>query len=163
MLSRGITTLIASQKTLPTLVPRGCSPISHMLYADDVFIFCRGNSSSIRHLIQLIEDYGSAQDRPSIKKKLFFLGKGSVISQGKDYFNPWLSRGFLTFQLSWSSYLSRHPTTVIFPSRADNASPPFQAGKVKFSPWRGELSLLSLCSRRCFCIAFVFISGLVLY
>lgn len=50
VLSKGITFLIQEAKVKPISSPQGCSPASHVLYADDVIIFCRSDSTSLHNL-----------------------------------------------------------------------------------------------------------------
>lgn len=76
VLSRGITHLRQIGAILPISAPRRCHPISHVLYADDVFIFCRGDQKSLRALNDFLEDYGEASgQRINRDKCVFFLGK----------------------------------------------------------------------------------------
>lgn len=40
--------------------PRGCIPPSHMLYADDLIIFCNASLSIVEKVMGLLDDYGMA-------------------------------------------------------------------------------------------------------
>ena len=42
VLNRGISKLVNDKKILHMASPQGCLTPSHILYADDIFVFCRG-------------------------------------------------------------------------------------------------------------------------
>ncbi|KAJ4715617.1 Ribonuclease H [Melia azedarach] len=78
VLSRGISHLQKSGIMLPISTPRGCPPISYVLYADDVFIFSRGDQRSLSSLCQFLDAYSLASGQCINKdKSLFFLGKSA--------------------------------------------------------------------------------------
>ncbi|MCI18878.1 RNA-directed DNA polymerase (Reverse transcriptase), partial [Trifolium medium] len=58
VLSRGISMLVNDGFLSLVAGPRGTLVPSHVLYADDVMIFCRGNLSNLRALKKLFSDYG---------------------------------------------------------------------------------------------------------
>ena len=77
VLSRGISKLVNDKKILNMASPKGYLTPSHILYADDIFIFCRGDIKSLRNLSTFLKTYGDfsgqiLQDL-SPKFKIFFL------------------------------------------------------------------------------------------
>lgn len=73
-LSRGLTALFSSRRVKPISLPRGCS-LTHVLYADDLFIFCRGDDASLTRLQSFLERYGQASGQLVNKEKsTFYLG-----------------------------------------------------------------------------------------
>ncbi|XP_062028868.1 uncharacterized protein LOC133744853 [Rosa rugosa] len=73
-LSRGLSSLFASRRVKPISLPRGCS-LTHVLYADDLFIFCRGDISSLTCLQSFLESYGQASGQlVNTEKSTFHLG-----------------------------------------------------------------------------------------
>ena len=38
-------------------VPRGCPPVTHLAFADDVIIFVNGSSASLKNIMQVLELY----------------------------------------------------------------------------------------------------------
>lgn len=40
--------------------PRDFATPSHILYAYDIMVLCKGSKSNLRNLMQLFEDYGQA-------------------------------------------------------------------------------------------------------
>ncbi|KAL6193242.1 hypothetical protein ACLB2K_034326 [Fragaria x ananassa] len=73
-LSRGLTTLFSSRRVKPISLPRGRS-LTHVLYADDLFIFCRGDDASLTRLQSFLERYGQASGQLVNKEKsTFYLG-----------------------------------------------------------------------------------------
>ena len=59
VLSRGISKLVNDKKILHMASPLGYITSSHILYADDIFVFCRANKKSLRNLNTLLETYGN--------------------------------------------------------------------------------------------------------
>ncbi|XP_061993847.1 uncharacterized protein LOC133711768 [Rosa rugosa] len=58
-LSRGMSSLFDARKIKPISMLRGCL-ITHVLYADYHFIFCRGDISSLNRLQLFLDEYGAA-------------------------------------------------------------------------------------------------------
>ncbi len=75
-LSRGILHLRSTGLVKYISTPRGCSPPSHALYADDVFIFSRGDVHSLKNLMVFLKSYGKASGQNiSLEKSSFFCGR----------------------------------------------------------------------------------------
>jgi len=59
------------------LIKRGTQEISHLLFADDMLVFCRGNTSSVTALNSILEDmYLFAGLEMNKQKSKLFLSKG---------------------------------------------------------------------------------------
>ncbi|KAL6221415.1 hypothetical protein ACLB2K_009166 [Fragaria x ananassa] len=82
-LSRGLTSLFLSRRVKPISLPRGCL-LSHVLYADDLFIFCRGDDSSLKNLRLFLESYGAASGQIVNKdKSTFYMGEAYSYRRGR--------------------------------------------------------------------------------
>ncbi|KAI9187344.1 hypothetical protein LWI28_027039 [Acer negundo] len=57
-LSRLLTRLVGSSQILPISYPRGFLAPTHLIYADDVLIFCRGTQNNLKHIMGAFRDYG---------------------------------------------------------------------------------------------------------
>jgi len=58
VLSRGISKLMNDNKILHMTSPQGDLTPSHILYVDDIFVFCRGDNKSLRNLSIFLKTYG---------------------------------------------------------------------------------------------------------
>ncbi|KAL6204735.1 hypothetical protein ACLB2K_022002 [Fragaria x ananassa] len=58
VLSRGIANLVSFGKLQTISSPRGMKAPSHVLYADDIMIFCKGKKEGLLNLLSFIEEYG---------------------------------------------------------------------------------------------------------
>ena len=58
VLSRDISKLVNDKKILHMASPLGYLTPSHILYVDDIFVFCRGNIKSLRNLSIFLKTYG---------------------------------------------------------------------------------------------------------
>ena len=77
-LSRGLSRLQLDGLTKPIFAPRGCISPSHVLYADDLFIFCRSDGVTLRNLQGFFDRYSRASDQFINKaKSTFYLGSTS--------------------------------------------------------------------------------------
>lgn len=77
-LSRGIDHLFRSGQLQYYQVPRGCIPISHLLYADDTLIFLNGSSNNVRKLLDFIRVYEhSSGQKVNINKSSFIVSQKS--------------------------------------------------------------------------------------
>lgn len=72
-LSRGITSLFNCGKVQHFQVPRGCPPVTHLLYADDTLIFLTGMSKHIKCLLQFIKDYEASSGQKVNNNKSSFI------------------------------------------------------------------------------------------
>ncbi|KAJ4710362.1 RNA-directed DNA polymerase (Reverse transcriptase) [Melia azedarach] len=56
-LSRGLTKVLETENIKAISKVRGSQPISHVLYADDAFLFCRGDAHSLENLKHFLQHY----------------------------------------------------------------------------------------------------------
>ena len=56
--SRGISKLVNDKKNLHMASSQGYLTPSHILYVDDIFVFCRGDIKSLRNLSIFLKTYG---------------------------------------------------------------------------------------------------------
>lgn len=61
---------------LPFTVPTGLLPPSHVMYADDVLVFCKGTKRNLQTLMHLFHTYGTASGQ--LNKCKFYTGKISA-------------------------------------------------------------------------------------
>lgn len=75
MLSRGISRLVETGQLFPMSGPRGCHTSSHVLYADDIMVFCKATKRNLLNLMSLFKAYGEASGHLiSAAKCRFFSG-----------------------------------------------------------------------------------------
>lgn len=74
VLSLAISSLVQTGELLPMDGPRGFSTPYHVLYADDIMIFCRGTKRNLQAIVNLFKLYGEAS--------------GQLISPNKCKFYP---------------------------------------------------------------------------
>lgn len=58
--SRDLSQLVAQNKLLPMSSPRLYKVLSHVLYANDILIFCRGTKRNLDNLMSLFQLYSAA-------------------------------------------------------------------------------------------------------
>lgn len=63
VLSRGISKLVDSGLLHTISGPRNLTSPSHVLYADDVLVFCKGNKRGLEALMNLFKEYAQASDQ----------------------------------------------------------------------------------------------------
>ncbi|KAK3222074.1 hypothetical protein Dsin_009099 [Dipteronia sinensis] len=71
-LSRLLSRMVDSSQLLPISSSRGFSAPTHLLYADDVLIFCRGTVKNLKNIMSTFEVYGN------ISGQLVNWGKSSI-------------------------------------------------------------------------------------
>ncbi|KAG4914746.1 hypothetical protein JHK87_052303 [Glycine soja] len=62
VLSKGISSLVASNRLLPMANPKHFATPTHILYADDIFVFWRGTKKNIVNLMDLFHSNGEVSD-----------------------------------------------------------------------------------------------------
>ncbi|KAE9619300.1 putative RNA-directed DNA polymerase [Lupinus albus] len=73
VVSRGISKLLADRKLSLIAGPNKIQPPSHVLYADDVLIFCKGIKRNLEHLNSLLSDYAQASGQHiNLQKSKFY-------------------------------------------------------------------------------------------
>jgi len=98
VLSTEITNFILTKYILPMTSPKRLCFSSHVLYADDIFLFCRVNKRSLYSLMKFLHSYGLALDQwINTLKSYFFTGDTfpSFPSKIKDVLS--CSRGNISF------------------------------------------------------------------
>ncbi|XP_026459210.1 uncharacterized protein LOC113359853 [Papaver somniferum] len=78
VLSRNITKLFRDKKMTPLVTQNGISP-THLIFADDIMIFCKGNLKSVHNLIDLLGKYQAALGQTVCRQKSkIYYGGGSL-------------------------------------------------------------------------------------
>jgi len=72
VLSRGLSKLVNDKKILHMATPQVFLTPSHILYADDIFIFCRTNNKSFRNLSIFLRTYGDFSGQYFNIQRVFF-------------------------------------------------------------------------------------------
>ncbi|KAF1892478.1 hypothetical protein Lal_00010944 [Lupinus albus] len=77
--SRGISKLVVEGKLNPISGPSGLKTTSHVLYTDDILIFCKGLKSNLLALKSLIHDYAHASGQHvNLAKCKFYTCRGAA-------------------------------------------------------------------------------------
>ncbi|CAL9013025.1 unnamed protein product [Prunus brigantina] len=76
--SRGISSLIESGAMRRINAPRGVTPPSHVLFADDIMVFIQGTTKNLRVLMRFMAEYGL---NSAVFIRARFLAKGSFTPQ----------------------------------------------------------------------------------
>ncbi|XP_027156511.1 uncharacterized protein LOC113757398 [Coffea eugenioides] len=78
VLSRGLNSLAAQSRFLGFMVPRGCPPVTHLAFADDVLVFANGSSSSLKDIMRVLKMYQLASGQLVSVQKSGYLVHPSV-------------------------------------------------------------------------------------
>lgn len=139
VLSRGISNLMDNNRLLPMSGPRGCHTPSHVLYTDDIMIFCRGTKQNMINLKSLFQAYGDASGQHiSVEKCKFY--SGNITSHRVAIISSVL--GFSAGQVPFT-YLG--VPIFIGKPRKGHLQPIVDKIKCKLASWKG--SLLSIMGR----------------
>ena len=106
VLSRGIFKLVNDKKILHMASPQGYLTPFHILYADDIFVFCRAENKSLRNLSIILKIYGDFYGQyVNNSKSSFFSMDNSArfVTKIQRIFS--CSHGCFTFHLFMSAYL----------------------------------------------------------
>ncbi|KAL6197994.1 hypothetical protein ACLB2K_027786 [Fragaria x ananassa] len=77
VLSRGISLLVSSGQLQRISSPRNTLAPSHVLFADDVIVFCRGNRRNLSRIMRFFDEYGRVSGQVINKgKSQVFIGNG---------------------------------------------------------------------------------------
>ena len=160
-LSHGLSSLLATNQLKSISFPRNCSPPSHVLYADDLMVFCRGDKHSLTHLRKFFDKY-SAASRQFINadKSTFYLGVKSLHRRAPiqcilGFCSGKLPFVYLGVPIFTSKLRRRHLQAI-----ADKAKSRLTGGKGVFFPWQAGLSLYNLSFKVCLFIVSLCINGL---
>ncbi|XP_026455631.1 uncharacterized protein LOC113356649 [Papaver somniferum] len=78
VLSRNITKKFRDKKMTPMVTRNGFSP-THVVFADDIMIFCKGNLKSVHNLVELLGKYQAASGQTVCRQKSkIYYGGGSL-------------------------------------------------------------------------------------
>lgn len=138
VLSRSISNLVNDGKMSLMSGLRNCKPPSHILYAFDILIFCRGSKQNLRNLMALFKEYGDVSGQVlSSSKCRFYAGStpNSRIATIKDCLG--FSAGSPPFTYLGVPLFKHKPKRIHLPI-ADRI-------KNKLASWKG--SLLSIKGR----------------
>ncbi|KAL3502924.1 hypothetical protein ACH5RR_037373 [Cinchona calisaya] len=82
--SRVLTFLVQQQSIVSYALPRGCSVVSHLAFADDVIVFLRGDLRSVRNFKEFISTYelGTGQKINMSKSSLYVSKRCSTSQDG---------------------------------------------------------------------------------
>lgn len=139
VLSRAISKLMDSGHLSPMASPKGAPTPSHVLYADDIMIFCRGTLSNARKLMHIFALYGEASGQViNTQKSKFYSGSLT----GRRLANISNILGFAAGRLPFT-YLG----VPIFKGKPKKShlQPIADKIKAKLAAWKG--SLLSIMGR----------------
>lgn len=139
VLSRGIAKLVRDDMLRLMPGPRGFSMPSHVLYVDDIMIFCRANKNSLENLLNHFSQCAQVSGQVVSADKSKFYVQGLSATRGTQLTNFLsFSKGSLPF-----SYLGV-PLFIGRPKR-QHLMPIIDRIKIKLASWKG--SLLSIMGR----------------
>lgn len=139
VLRRGISLLVQDKKLLPMASPRGFQAPSHVLYADDVLIFCRGTKKNLDNLMALFKLYSDALGHIiSGEKSTFYAGSINHTRLAALRRNLGFRAGHLPFMYLGVPIFKGKPRKANFIPITDKI-------KSKLASWKG--SLLSIMGR----------------
>nr|XP_027083643.1 uncharacterized protein LOC113705941 [Coffea arabica] len=76
VLSRGLNTLVGDLQFSPYFVTRGCPPLTHLAYADDIIIFCNGSKRSLACVMEVLGKYQRISGQlVNVSKSCFLVDK----------------------------------------------------------------------------------------
>ncbi|XP_043701064.1 uncharacterized protein LOC122651645 [Telopea speciosissima] len=132
-LCRGFTKLKEERKISPLPGPRGVVVPTHLLFADDVFLFVKAGTRSVRSLKKFLEEYHEYSGQCiNIHKSKMFLCNVSAIRRGK-------IKDIVGFPKS--SFPTRYLGIEIFKGRVkkDAISTLMDKFKARLAGWKGKL------------------------
>lgn len=139
VLSRGISHLVDSGLLHTVSGPKNLKSPSHMLYANDVLVFCKGNKTGLDALMHLFQEYGSASSQYLTPSKCrFYSSSISVVKSSRIANALGFSASSLPFSYLGVSIFKGKP-------RRSHLQPITDRILSKFSYWKG--SILSLMGR----------------
>ncbi|KAL6146659.1 hypothetical protein ACLB2K_057337 [Fragaria x ananassa] len=132
VLSRGILRLVDLGHVQTISSPRAVKVPSHVLFADDIMVFCKGDKRSLVSLMAFFEEYGiNSGQLVSKAKTRVYLGKSAV--HRRTLINSWLGvpvGKFPFFYLGVPIFVGR-PKRIFFQVLADRI-------RNVMSNWRGK-------------------------
>lgn len=151
VLSRGISNLGHKGSLSLKTGPRGTHMPSHVMYADDVMVFCRGSQKKLETLMELFHRYGETFGQIINPAKSTF-NSGSVSANRQASIDEIL--GFQIGMLPFT-YLGIHvfkgkPNTVHIQPIAERIKSKLDAWKVSLSSITGRVQLVKSAIVVCF-------------
>lgn len=141
VLSRAISRACYAGKIVPMFYCRGTSIPTHILYADDVLIFCVGTKQNIRCLLKFFHDYSEVSGKIINNSKSRFLSRAMTSSRSQMITGMLgFSVGTIPFSYLGCPIFKGKPKGTYFQYIIDRI-------KVKFATWKG--TLLSIMGRVC--------------
>ncbi|XP_026400452.1 uncharacterized protein LOC113296360 [Papaver somniferum] len=86
VLSRNISKLFKEKKMSPMVTRNGISP-THLFFANDIMIFCKGNMKSVRNLVSLLEQYHHVSGQTVCRQKSKIYYDGGPLSRRRTIFD----------------------------------------------------------------------------
>ncbi|XP_026399721.1 uncharacterized protein LOC113295604 [Papaver somniferum] len=132
VLSRNISKLFRDKKISPMVTRNGYSP-THLFFADDIMIFCKGNLKSVHNLVELLGKYQVASGQTVCRHKSKIYYGGGSLSR----------RTFLAdlLVMSVATYPDRYLGVQIMPGmvRYHHISNVIEKIKAQLAGWKGRL------------------------
>ncbi|MCH80766.1 putative ribonuclease H protein, partial [Trifolium medium] len=139
VLSRSLAIASSDNRIRPMHLCRAVAIPSHVLYADDIMIFCKGSKKNIRGVMQVLNDYGAASGQIVNKAKTKFYADSISNARLVNIAAPLgFNAGSIPFNYLGCPIFVGHPKAVHFQALADRI-------KTKLATWKG--SLLSIMGR----------------
>jgi len=139
VLSRAISMASYAGKIVPMFYCRGASNPTHILYADDVLIFCAGTKQNIRCLLKIFNDYSEVSGQIINNSKSRFYAGAMTTSRSQMIAGMLgFSAGTIPFSYLGCPIFKGKPKGIFFQPIVDRI-------KVKFVTWKG--TLLSIMGR----------------
>ncbi|XP_026434134.1 uncharacterized protein LOC113331691 [Papaver somniferum] len=142
VLSRNISKLFKEKKMSPMVTRNGISP-THLFFADDIMIFCKGNMKSVKNMVSLLEQYHRVSGQTVCRQKSKIFYDGGSLSRRRtivDFLGMSLASfpdRYLGVQIMPGAVRYRHICTVIYKI------------KNQLAVWKGKM--LSFQDRLCAC------------
>jgi len=139
VLNRAISMASSAGMIVPMFYCRGASIPTHILYADDVLIFCASTKQNIRCLLKIFNEYSNVSEQIINNSKSQFYA-GAMTSSRSQMLVGMLgfSAGNIPFSCLGCPIFKGKPKGIFFQSIVDKI-------KVKFATWKG--TLLSIMGR----------------
>lgn len=139
VLSRAVSKLVNDGRLSLMTGPRGVSVLSHVMYADNVMIFCRGSKRNLKTLLSLFHKYGAISGQIINHAKSTFYA-GPISARRRNYIAALLgfSFGHIPFTYLGIPIFQGKPKRMYLEPIADRI-------RCKLSAWKA--SLLSIAGR----------------
>ena len=84
-LSRSLNNLLQKVNFIPYSVPKGCTLINHLSYADNILIFSSGHKNSLKAIMEVLKAYEGFSGQLINKKKSGFIVGTRWKTEGGNY------------------------------------------------------------------------------